>query len=91
MNNSACTICHQRLDPVAGAYQSFGDRGHYLDQYGGEIRCPILTSILNIMVVSWVQRATLRATLGIATCVNPGSMAPLLEGKMTAYSGWANR
>jgi hypothetical protein len=35
MNNSACTICHQRLDPVAGAYQSFGDRGHYLDQYGG--------------------------------------------------------
>jgi hypothetical protein len=27
MNNSACTICHQRLDPVAGAYQSFGDSG----------------------------------------------------------------
>ena len=36
MNNSACTVCHERLDPVAGAYESFGDLGHYLDQYGGK-------------------------------------------------------
>ena len=36
MKNSACTVCHERLDPVAGAYQSFGDFGHYLDQYGGQ-------------------------------------------------------
>ena len=36
MNNTACTVCHERLDPVAGAYQSFGNLGHYLDQYGGE-------------------------------------------------------
>ena len=35
MKNSACTVCHERLDPVAGAYQSFGDLGHYLDQFGG--------------------------------------------------------
>jgi hypothetical protein len=35
MNNSACTVCHERLDPVAGAYQSFGDLGGYLNQYGG--------------------------------------------------------
>ncbi len=35
MNNSACTVCHERLDPVAGAYQSFGDLGGYLDQWGG--------------------------------------------------------
>ena len=40
MNNSACTICHRRLDPVAGAYQSFGDLGLYLDQYGGEDSLP---------------------------------------------------
>ena len=36
MKNSACTVCHERLDPVAGAYESFGDLGHYLDQYGGQ-------------------------------------------------------
>jgi len=36
MHNSACTVCHERLDPVAGAYQSFGDLGHFLDQYGGK-------------------------------------------------------
>ena len=35
MNNSACTVCHERMDPVAGAYQSFGDQGHYLNQHGG--------------------------------------------------------
>ena len=35
MNNTACTVCHERLDPVAGAYQSFGDLGGYLDQWGG--------------------------------------------------------
>ena len=35
MNNSACTVCHERLDPVAAAYQSFGDLGGYLDQWGG--------------------------------------------------------
>ena len=35
LKNPACTVCHERLDPVAGAYQSFGDLGHYLDQYGG--------------------------------------------------------
>ena len=34
MNNPACTVCHERMDPVAGAYQSFGDQGHYLDQWG---------------------------------------------------------
>lgn len=36
MRNPACTVCHESLDPVAGAYQSFGDIGHYLDQFGGE-------------------------------------------------------
>jgi hypothetical protein len=36
MNNTACTVCHERLDPVAGAYQSFGDSGGYLDQWGGK-------------------------------------------------------
>ena len=33
--NPACTVCHERLDPAAGAFQRFGDRGHYLDQWGG--------------------------------------------------------
>jgi len=36
LKNQACTVCHERLDPVAGSYQSFGDIGHYLDQWGGK-------------------------------------------------------
>ena len=35
LKNAACTVCHERLDPVAGAYQSYGNNGHYLDQFGG--------------------------------------------------------
>ena len=35
MNNSACTVCHSVLDPVAGAFQNYGDVGLYRDQWGG--------------------------------------------------------
>jgi len=34
-NNPACTVCHTVLDPVAGAYQNYGDEGLYRDQHGG--------------------------------------------------------
>ena len=36
MNNPACTVCHQVLDPVAGAFQNYGDEGNYRDQWGGK-------------------------------------------------------
>ena len=35
MKNPACTVCHSGLDPVAGAFQNFGDVGFYRDQWGG--------------------------------------------------------
>ena len=35
MHNPACTACHERLDPVAGAFQNYGDKGLYRDQDGG--------------------------------------------------------
>ena len=35
MHNPACTGCHERLDPVAGAFQNYGDVGNYRDQWGG--------------------------------------------------------
>lgn len=35
LNNPACTVCHVVLDPVAGAFQNYGDRGFYRDQWGG--------------------------------------------------------
>ncbi len=36
MHNPACTVCHSVLDPVAGAFQNYGDVGLYLEQYGGK-------------------------------------------------------
>ena len=35
MHNPNCTVCHSVLDPVAGAFQNYGDDGLYLDQWGG--------------------------------------------------------
>lgn len=35
MHNPACTVCHTVLDPVAGAFQNYGDEGLYRDQHGG--------------------------------------------------------
>ena len=35
MHNAACTVCHRVLDPVAGAFQNYGDGGWYRDQWGG--------------------------------------------------------
>ncbi len=35
MNNSACTVCHSVMDPVAGAYQNYGEEGEYRDERGG--------------------------------------------------------
>ena len=35
MRNPACTVCHSILDPVAGAFQNYGDEGLYKDQWGG--------------------------------------------------------
>ena len=35
MHNPACTVCHRVLDPVAGAFQNYGDEGYYKDQWGG--------------------------------------------------------
>ena len=29
MNNPACTACHERMDPVAAAFQDYADRGQY--------------------------------------------------------------
>ena len=35
MHNPACTVCHSVLDPVAGAFQNYGDEGYYRDQWDG--------------------------------------------------------
>ena len=35
MQNPACAVCHTVLDPIAGAFQNYGDAGLYRDQWGG--------------------------------------------------------
>ena len=42
MKNSACTVCHVVMDPVAGAYQNYSEHGLYRDQWGGMDALPRL-------------------------------------------------
>lgn len=40
LNNENCTVCHNIMDPVAGAFQNYGDEGFYKDQPGGNHSLP---------------------------------------------------
>ncbi len=40
LNNSACAVCHEIMDPVAGTFQNFGDTGLYRDAWGGQDALP---------------------------------------------------
>jgi hypothetical protein len=42
LKNPNCTICHEIMDPVAGAYQNYGDFGFYKDQFPGLDSLPYL-------------------------------------------------
>ena len=35
MKNPACTVCHRVMDPVAGAFQNYGEQGDYRDEWEG--------------------------------------------------------
>ncbi len=35
MNNPNCTVCHEVMDPVAGAFQNYGNEGWYRSSYFG--------------------------------------------------------
>lgn len=40
LNNENCTVCHNIMDPVAGAFQNYGDDGFYKDKPGGQHSLP---------------------------------------------------
>jgi hypothetical protein len=42
LKNPNCVVCHEVMDPVAGAYQNYGDDGYYKDKFGGVDSLPRL-------------------------------------------------
>ena len=56
MNNSACTVCHIPMDPVAGTYQNYGDNGLFRDRNGGRDALPNLYRAPKDGTVSPYQR-----------------------------------
>ena len=64
MHNPACTACHSVLDPVAGAFQNYGDEGYYKDKWGGLDSLDDLYkegkgSAMAVQAESWEDRETL--------------------------------
>ena len=71
MHNPACTVCHTVMDPVAGAFQDYGDEGFYKDQWGGvdslhSLYKKELGTELNVEATSWRERDTLTWPLFLA-------------------------
>ena len=40
LNNQACAVCHETLDPVAGAFQNYGTEGWYRSSWHGKDALP---------------------------------------------------
>ena len=81
--NPACTVCHRVLDPVAGAFQNYGDVGFYKDTRGG------LDSLdgfykrakgpeLHVRAESWRDRETLSWPVALAAGVETLSVVFIL-------------
>ena len=71
MNNPACTVCHSILDPVAGAFQNYGDDGYYKDKWGGldsldELYKKGKVAAMAVQAESWEGRQTLVWPLTLA-------------------------
>ena len=74
LRNPACTVCHSVLDPVAGAFQNYGDEGFYRDQWGGldsldEFYKQREGPSLTIRAESWAERETLVWPVSLAAGV----------------------
>ena len=64
MFNPACTVCHKVLDPVAGAFQNYGDEGWYRDKWGGldsldDFYKEGKVAAMAVQAESWEDRETL--------------------------------
>ena len=91
MNNTACTVCHERLDPLAGAYQLYGDRGHYKNQWGGLDSLP--DSYKNPEWTDGEPGSSLyqEGDTWYEICARQVSKVKLFPRSATASSGWLNR
>ena len=70
MFNPACTVCHRVMDPVAGAFQNYGDDGFYKDQPGGvdsldDLYKHAVGPTRDIHAASWRERDSLSWPVGL--------------------------
>ena len=90
MHNPNCTVCHGVLDPVAGAFQNYGDEGLYRDQWGGLDSLDDLykegkVAAKAVQAKSWEERETLVWPVTLST----GTKA--LRIRVMFTNPWSNR
>ena len=75
LHNPACTVCHRVLDPIAGAFQNYGEEGFYKDGWGGldsldEFYKNDSAEAQSIQAESWEERETLSWPVSLAAGVH---------------------
>ena len=70
LNNAACTVCHSVLDPIAGAFQNYGNEGFYRDQWRGKDALDDFykepqNEAYAIEALSWMDRETISLRLSL--------------------------
>ena len=74
MHNPACKVCHSGMDPVAGAFQNYGDEGFYRDRWEGldsldELYKTAEGPTFTVQTESWRSRETLSWSVTLFTGV----------------------
>ena len=94
LNNPACTACHIRLDPLAGAFQNYGDVGYYRDQPGGHHSLDLDYRIhpsggedVTVKELSWDSRETVTVEGILAAGANEIGLQVILPPDHD-FSGW---
>ena len=76
LNNPACTVCHSRLDPLAGAYQNYGNEGIYRSAWGGLDALPDTYKYPEWFEENPAPLPISMAIPGLGTCCRQGLLTP---------------
>ena len=94
MNNQACTVCHEVLDPVAGAFQNYDDIGYYRSGWGGFDSLdhfykndPPGGEDVTVKALSWKEKEVVSVVGNLVAGSNVVGLQVVLPGDHD-YSGW---
>ncbi|GIR83049.1 MAG: hypothetical protein CM15mP84_07970 [Cellvibrionales bacterium] len=91
LNNRSCTVCHERLDPVAGAYQNLATLATIWINMAATTPCQSRTNVQNALEAIGTTLDIKRVILGIEICANRASRERPRQAIQTVCNGWAEK